>query len=179
MINISYSSALIFVSVIWLICRVFIWVKNKKINIKRELSLLLVYICIIVVVRFTFFPFFKVNGKIGYLTLDISKIFPPRVNIIPFVNLFDYEKKSEAIINFIGNSTMFIPIGIILPSVYKSLNSHKKALFAGAFFSLVIEILQLPFFSRVTDIDDLILNFIGYLIGYLILTLTRKIRKRN
>ena len=37
---------------------------------------------------------------------------------------------------------------------------------AGVGFSLCIEILQLPFFDRVTDVDDLILNSIGFLIGY-------------
>jgi glycopeptide antibiotics resistance protein len=31
---------------------------------------------------------------------------------------------------------------------------------------LCIELLQLPFYSRSSDIDDLILNTLGYLMGY-------------
>ena len=32
--------------------------------------------------------------------------------------------------------------------------------------SLLIEILQLPFFDRASDIDDLILNSVGFIVGY-------------
>ena len=49
---------------------------------------------------------------------------------------------------------------------------------AGAGMSLVIEILQLPFDTRASDIDDLILNTIGVVIGYGIYYLFAK-RKRN
>ena len=55
---------------------------------------------------------------------------------------------------------------MILPVVYKKLNSFNKVVAAGAFISLCIEILQLPFASRATDIDDLILNTLGVAVGY-------------
>ncbi|MBE6994164.1 MAG: VanZ family protein [Ruminococcaceae bacterium] len=41
-----------------------------------------------------------------------------------------------------------------------------KVVSAGAFISLCTEILQLPFPSRASDIDDLILNTIGVAVGY-------------
>ena len=74
---------------------------------------------------------------------------------------------------------MFIPVGIIWPIVYKELDTHKKVIAAGVGFSLCIEILQLPFFDRVTDIDDLIMNSAGYLVGYGICLLVGKKRKKN
>ena len=40
---------------------------------------------------------------------------------------------------------------------------HYSTLFVA---SLAIEILQLPFFDRISDIDDLILNALGYSMGY-------------
>ena len=46
---------------------------------------------------------------------------------------------------------------------------------AGVGFSLCIEILQLPFFDRVTDVDDLILNSLGFITGYGIYLLVKKI----
>ena len=49
---------------------------------------------------------------------------------------------------------------------------------AGVGFSLFIEILQLPFYDRVTDIDDLILNSLGFLIGYGIFLLVKKLKKK-
>ena len=74
---------------------------------------------------------------------------------------------------------MFVPVGVVYPIVYKNLNNHKKVLAAGVGFSLVIEILQLPFYSRVSDIDDIILNSLGYVLGYLIYLGIKKIRNRK
>ncbi len=168
MLEISYTAALTAISAFWIIVRAAVCFKRKKIDWKWEALLLLVYICIAVVVRFTFFPFFKVDGKIAPLVYDAAKAFPPRLNFLPLVYLLDYEVKKEALINVIGNTAMFIPIGIILPSVYKKLDRHWKAILAGVGFSLCIEIIQLPFYDRVSDIDDLLLNSVGYIIGYLI-----------
>ena len=83
----------------------------------------------------------------------------------------------EMLINVIGNTTMFIPLGIVWPFVYQELNTPGKALAAGAGFSLCIEILQLPFYDRVTDIDDLILNTLGYAVGYGIYLLVKRLKR--
>lgn len=168
MIHISYASMILFISIIWCLVRLVCAIKNKRVNYKRELQLLLVYICIIVVARFTFFPFSTVNGKIQPLIFESTKVFPLRINWIPLINLLDYPSTSDILINLIGNITMFIPLGIVWPSVYKDLNKHWKILLAGIVFSLVIEILQLPFYDRVSDIDDLLLNSLGFIIGYLL-----------
>ena len=39
MLNITYTAMVGIISILWLIARVFIWKKNKKINWKRELQL--------------------------------------------------------------------------------------------------------------------------------------------
>lgn len=72
---------------------------------------------------------------------------------------------------------MFIPSGIVLPIVYKRLDTFCKVILAGAGISLCIEIIQLPFSVRATDIDDLILNTIGVIVGYVIYTLAQYLRK--
>jgi glycopeptide antibiotics resistance protein len=73
---------------------------------------------------------------------------------------------------------MFIPLGIVWPIVYKDLDTPLKIIAAGIGFSLLIEIVQLPFYDRVSDIDDLILNSTGYIIGYVIYLLVKKIKAR-
>ena len=166
MTEISYLQMVLTVSMIWIIARGICWAKEKGICWKRELQLLLVYICIVVVVRFTFCPFGKVDGKIQPLLFDREKIFPLWLNLKPFVYLFDYPTMKEALLNLIGNIAMFIPLGIIWPAVFKKLNTHGKVIAAGVDASLAIEILQLPFYGRSTDIDDLILNSLGFLMGY-------------
>lgn len=178
MIQISYTSMIVFISIIWFLVRLICAMKNSKFSWKREWQLLFVYICIVVVARFTFFPFSTVNGKIQPLIFESAKAFPFRINWIPFVNLFDYPETRDILINVIGNTAMFIPLGIVWPTVYKELNKHWKILSAGIGFSLCIEILQLPFYDRVSDIDDLLLNSFGFVIGYLIYLLIKFIKSK-
>lgn len=179
MIQIPYAAVNTFITLIWIFTRIFFYLKNKQINWKRELQLILVFICIIVVTRFTFHPFSKVDGKVQPLIFDIATAFPPRLNLIPFINLLDYPDVRDVLINVIGNTTMFIPLGIVWPIVYKELDTHKKVIAAGVGYSLCIEILQLPFFDRVSDIDDLILNSLGFLIGYGIYVLLKKLKNNR
>lgn len=165
------------ISAIWVVIRAICSVKARRFDWKRELQLLLVYVCIVVVVRFTFCPFGKVNGQIQPLLFDAERVFPLWVNFKPFIYLFDYPTLKEALLNLIGNTAMFIPLGIVWPGVFKKLNTHWKVITAGFGVSLTIEILQLPFFDRATDIDDLILNTLGFLMGYGIYLLA--IRKKK
>lgn len=180
MIEISYLQIFLAISIIWVVIRAICRVRAGWFDVKRELQLLLVYICIVVVVRFTFFPFGKVNGRIQSLLFDTGKIFPLWLNFKPFIYLFDYPAVKDALLNLVGNIAMFIPLGVVWPAVFKRLNTHVKVIAAGVGVSLTIEVLQLPFFGRATDIDDLILNSLGFLVGYGIYLLVKKIgRKQN
>lgn len=178
MIYITYNAMIAAITAAWILVRAALGISRKQASWKRELQLMLVYICLIVVARFTFFPFSKVDGQVQPLIFDAAKAFPFRINLLPFVYLMDYPKFSEAMLNLIGNTTMFIPIGVIWPIVYKKLNTHKKVIAAGIGFSLCIEILQLPFFDRVSDIDDLILNSLGFLTGYGLYLLAKALKNK-
>ena len=178
MLAITYPSIIIAISIAWVIVRFLVNKKENNFRWKRELQLMLVYICIVVVTRFTFFPFSKVDGRVQPLLFDAAIMFPPRMNLVPMVNLLNYEIFREMLINVVGNTAMFIPLGIVWPSVFKKLDTHKKVIAAGVGYSLCIEILQLLFYDRVTDIDDLILNSLGYLIGYGLYLLVKSIKNR-
>lgn len=179
MIYFPYILSPFLITTVWILVRLSFRLKTRQFHWRRELQLLLVYVCIVVVVRFTFFPFSKVNGQVQPLELDLAHLFPPRINLLPFVYLFDYPTMREALINVIGNTLMFLPLGIVWPSVFKELDTHGKVIAAGIGTSVLIEILQLPFYSRCSDIDDLILNSLGYLMGYGIYLLVKKCRKKK
>ena len=178
MIPISYMSVMIGITLLWIFTRAAVCCKTKNFSWKREFELLFVYICIVVVARFTFFPFSKVDGKVQPLIFDAANWLNFRINLLPMVYLLDYEIRRGALINVIGNTAMFIPLGIVWPVCFKQLNSHRKVIAAGVGTSLLIEILQLPFYDRVSDIDDLILNSLGFLIGYGIYLLVKKSKKK-
>ena len=63
----------------------------------------------------------------------------------------------------IGNIAMFIPFGFFFPLV-SGIRSHKKLLLIFATTPFCVEILQL-LFGRSLDVDDLICNFIGIVLG--------------
>ena len=108
------------------------------------------------------------------LVLYTAALWPPRINLVPFVRLGDFAFRRELLLNVIGNVLMFIPSGIILPILYKKLDGFGKTVAAGAGISLCIELLQLPFSVRATDVDDLIQNICGVLIGWGIYALVRR-----
>ena len=166
MVKISLLIGEVIFTLVWLIYRGITGVVQKRFCWKQEALLLLMYINLAVIIRFVFYPFFAVDGQVQPLIIQAREIFPPRINLIPFLYITDYEVKREALINIIGNVSLFIPTGIILPILYKRLNSFWKVLAVGALISLCIEIIQLPFSVRASDVDDLILNVLGVAIGY-------------
>lgn len=166
MFEISFPAVGISFTAAWLFVRIYIWIKQRRIDWKREAVLLLMYINLAVIIRFVFFPRDLVDGHIQPLVFDAAEAFPFRINLVPLIHLLDYENVRDIIWNVAGNAVMFIPSGILLPLVYKKLDSVWKTTAAGVFISLCTEILQLPFPSRATDIDDLILNTLGIVIGY-------------
>ena len=179
MTEISFLFFEITFTVIWLIVRALVWIKQKRADVKREAVLLLMYVNLAVIFRFTFFPMSTVAGQIQPLEFDVMTAFPFRINLIPFVNLFAYDSKRDLLLNVIGNVAMFIPSGIVLPIVYKRLDAFWKVLLSGFGISLCIEIMQLPFSTRATDIDDLILNTLGIIMGYGFYALFRRIAKNK
>lgn len=90
------------------------------------------------------------------------------ISLIPFAGIADLLKGGinlHAIINIFGNIVMFMPIGFFVPFLWSNLRKLGKLTLFGFLVSLLIETSQL-FLSRGTDIDDLILNTLGTILGY-------------
>lgn len=94
-------------------------------------------------------------------------IFNPNVNLIPFNDGFD--------ISGILNIIFFIPFGFLLPTLWKNYRSFLNTLSYGIIFSFIIEIGQLFTKNRATDINDLIMNTLGTILGWIIFNSLRKV----
>ena len=72
------------------------------------------------------------------------------------------------IINVVGNIVVFIPFGMCMPRLFARCKNVILTVLLTLEFSLIIEVAQL--LSRVGrfDVDDLLLNTIGGLCGYII-----------
>ena len=178
MFAITFLMAELVFAGIWLLTRICVWVRQGRINWKREALLLLMFVNLAVIIRFVFFPRELVDGHIQPLVFDPATAFPIRMNLVPLVHLLDYANVRDIVWNVAGNAAMFVPTGIVLPIVYRRLNNFWKVVGAGALISLCIELLQLPFPTRASDIDDIILNTLGVVIGYAVYALVRAIVRR-
>lgn len=90
-------------------------------------------------------------------------------NFIPFHEIMDYFKQADfhSLINFIGNIVIFIPFGILLPLIFRGMsNPLSKVLILSFTFSLGLETAQLILAIGTFDVDDLILNTFGSVLGY-------------
>lgn len=89
---------------------------------------------------------------------DNQSIIKATINLAPF-NIIER--------TFFLNILMLIPLGFLVPFIWKNYRKCYKTVLLGAGFSLLIEISQL-ITTRATDINDLIANTIGALIGYIL-----------
>lgn len=100
------------------------------------------------------------------------EIRPDAINFIPFSDPeFDIEQ-------YALNIALFVPLGFLLPFVWKSYENLPRTLLLGLGFSVLIELFQL-FSFRATDVDDLILNALGTLMGFGVFCLLRKVSGRE
>ena len=89
-------------------------------------------------------------------------------NFVPFRSIeHDILKGgSEFVVNLLGNLVAFLPMGWLLPSLLGRRCSAAKVAGWSLAASLVAEVLQGISGRRVADVDDLILNTAGGLMGY-------------
>ncbi|POQ87849.1 VanZ family protein, partial [Listeria monocytogenes] len=141
---------------------------------------LYVYAC--GVIKYTIFPL-----MLNAFLIEDTKIFVtgPYMNLIPFNSIsemFIAERESVAF-QIVANIIMFVPLGMLLPLCYPKL--RWKIVFAISFIATVgIELAQLlqdliyqsPF--KFVDIDDVILNFSGGIIGYMIFVMFRPLLRK-
>ena len=83
--------------------------------------------------------------------------------------------------NTLGNLVLFLPLGILLPLLFKRFRTVGRVVLLAAFLSLSIETIQ--FFSafignlRAVDIDDVLLNTLGAGVGFVVYRLARGERR--
>ncbi len=102
------------------------------------------------------------NGNYQATNFEFFRVLIETYNAIKYLNYWQ-----PFFINFIGNIVMFIPIGFLLPLLWKKFQRGFITIGLGFLISLSIEVLQLPQ-MRSSDVDDLWLNTLGTGLGYFI-----------
>ena len=105
------------------------------------------------------------------------------LNLIPFATISHYlfsdsaATKGFAIGNVFGNVIAFAPLGAFLPLLRRRTGIWTNLLIVVC-TSVAVEIIQGVFGLGASDIDDVILNTLGGLIGILFFTLLRVLLRR-
>jgi len=149
-------------TVILVSMRIVMLVKNKEqvVLYKELMSLLfIIYVlCLFYVVTFQ---------DVNYSTS----------NFVPFTEMFRYDFGSRLFIkNILGNMLLFIPFGFFL-GYYLKLKKPISILLMCLLVSGTIEVTQL-IIGRVFDVDDIILNLLGGMVGAGIYIMLDKLRDK-
>lgn len=144
-----------FSSMIFIIPVVFIlqYIVFKQHNFNKFIAVF-IFACYLIAV-------FSVTGTPTFQTLKLNFSF----NFVPLIDILN--SPISYIINTVLNIFLFMPMGFLLPSIWQEYRSIKKIAFIGFAMSTIIEISQI-FTFRATDVDDLITNTLGAVLGYCI-----------
>ena len=105
-------------------------------------------------------------------------------NLIPFYTIDNYVNVivnypnsslfAHCLINLVGNVVMFIPAGWLLPRLFKPMRKFFRFLLTCLLSILAVEVFQLFTLLGSFDVDDIILNLVGMVLGYLIYLVKRR-----
>ena len=152
----------------------------KTIKIKISLLLLLIYgLFLIKVIVFKYISNWTTFSEhISQLDSQLISRSMQRANFVPLKTIIQYlmSDLSRGIIinNLVGNLVLFIPYGMLIGILIDKF--VWKAMVVGLLTSLGFELIQLTFVLGSFDIDDIILNTIGALIGISIVKYWNKLR---
>ena len=137
-------------------------VENKKVRIAAGLAL---PVYAIGVLYFTML--WRTGGFTGSYEMHL--------NLVPLFWIWEplVIGKDFYLQQVILNIFLFVPLGLMLPIIWRSCKM-KNVLTVASVVTLGIELIQ-PFFGRCTDIDDVLLNIAGAMIGY---TFMKRINNR-
>lgn len=97
-------------------------------------------------------------------------------NLVPFTEMFRYKIGSQAFyMNVIGNIAIFIPFGYLI-STYIKPKRILPILIVSVISSSTVEFVQLCI-GRSFDVDDIILNSLGAILGFLLYVALNAVKK--
>lgn len=85
----------------------------------------------------------------------------------------------NVILNLLGNIVAFMPYGFLLPMIKKTCKNGWRIFFWSLGFSFGVEVTQLVTKTGAFDVDDLMLNTIGGLLGFVVYRIFQKYRQKK
>lgn len=121
----------------------------------------------------------RIGWADGMLTIQRWNGGPPNYKPFYMIRLMLFRAKDPVYraVNLLGNVAIFLPLGVLPPLLWPRWRKG-CAILLGMGVSIFIELVQ-PLVGRTRDVDDLILNTLGALLGWLIVLLVQTVRRHK
>lgn len=149
--------------------------QKKEAKIIRAVGIMLFIIYLAGMVYFLFFA--EGLGRMSH-SREYSYNLKPFKEIGRFIKYRKELGLMAVTMNLLGNIICFVPYGLFLPVINKKTRNGFKIALLSLDFSLIVEILQLIFKVGSFDVDDLILNTIGGVTGFIIFYYANELRRK-
>jgi len=127
-----------------------------------------------VVSRALFFTYLTMILVITFLSRESGS---QKALDLELFSTFGINRRNDAYV--VENVLLFIPYGIISPMAFKFFKNFFSCFLLGAVTSLGVELLQLVTGRGFFQIDDIMTNVVGMVMGFLIVTIARGVYKRK
>lgn len=133
-----------------------------------------------------FLLYFVVLFYFLFFSEEMGRNFSERTyhyNLVPLKEIGRFIKYREALgmkavlLNIVGNVLAFVPFGAFLPIFSVRSRKFWRTAYYSFELSLLVEVLQLVFRVGSFDVDDLLLNTIGGMLGFVVYALTMRVWK--
>ncbi len=139
---VDIGASMIFIIPIFAVCHQFVFRKAKHTALYSIFAFYLIAVMSLVGLP-----------SVNYMRIDFS------INIIPFIDMI------SDMTNALLNVLLFVPMGFFLPVLWAKCRHFRNTLILCLCITGVIEVLQILTF-RTTDINDIITNAVGGVIGF-------------
>jgi len=138
--------------------------KGRKFIAGLSYFLFLVYIGLAAILLF--FSSYRQAVRFGRNEAITEYNLVPFETIMRYINATGYINTSIVITNLAGNILAFVPLGFFLPLLFKGYMKFWRTFLLVVASTLLVESLQFYFRVGSFDVDDLILNSVGGVIGF-------------
>lgn len=145
---------------------------------KRQKMGWVIFICYLIFLAY--FLFFSEDfGRGTHFQEEYAYNLVPLKEIRRFIVYRKVVGTRSFLLNIVGNIVGFMPFGFFLPVVSRRSRHWYNTVLLSFLFSLSIETIQLVFKVGSFDVDDMLLNTLGGILGYILYRIVQRIRVRR
>ena len=140
--------------------------------------LLIIYLCVLIRLIVFKYPVPMLRGIMEEWDVDMVRKGVYSANLIPFKTIrmyIRYYHQINGFDNLFGNILAFMPFGFLVPATFRGINKWWMILLHSFWLSLGIELFQLITHFGEFDVDDILLNSLGAMLGWFIFWVMKQI----